>query len=136
MKQLCYTIMLAVCLAVTACQSPHLTPGVYAPAGQVADLQLYQADCAYSLAFGTLDSAFKFERDNRAVLWKLSPKIKHALDEIRPQAWAANQRWAVARQAYITQPIPANMTALQTIIAKVQQLTAAAQAALAQTGGN
>jgi len=124
-------MMLTLAYTPVACKSPQLASGgVYAPAGQVADLQLYQADVAYALAFGTIDSVFKFERDNRLVLWKLSPKIKRTLDDIRPQAWAANQRWAIARQAYITQPIPANMTALQTVIAKAQQLATTAQAAL------
>lgn len=134
MKRL-YTLfaILAIAIALQGCGTPKLAAGgVYAPAGQVADLQLYQADVAYSLAFGTLDSAFRFERENRTTLWKLSPQIKKSLDAIRPDAWQANQHWAVARQAYITSPVPANLTAIQVIVAKVQQLAVTAQAALSK----
>jgi hypothetical protein len=94
------------------------------------DLQFYQADAAFDLAYATIDAAFKFEFDNRALLWKTSPQIKRALDGVRPQATAAFIEWGKARQVYLLNPVPANLTVLQQILAKVQQLTLTAQSTL------
>jgi hypothetical protein len=73
---------------------------------------------------------FRFERDNRDNLWKLSPDIKHTLDKIRPDAAQAVQTYAAARKAYIANPTPTGLSMLNTILAKVQQVSAAAAAAV------
>lgn len=118
-------------LAVTGCQTPTLAPGgSYAQAGQQPDLALYTADAAFASAYGTLDFAFKFERDNRAMLWRISPNIKHRLDAVRPVAQQAVLRWAAARKAYLLKPVPANLTTLQTILADTERLAATVTAAL------
>jgi len=104
--------------------------GAYAPIGTVPDMQFYQVDLAYDLAYSTLDAAFKFERDNRDMLWKVSPQIKHTLDGIRPQAASANAQYLAARAVYMAHPIPDNLTWLQQALAKVQQLTTTATAVL------
>jgi hypothetical protein len=127
------------CLLCTACNTARLEPGgAYAPAttnsaGQVIytqqpDLAFYTTDAAYDLAYSAIDAAFKFERDNRAMLWQISPQIKHSLDSIRPQAVEANARYLAARAAYMAHPVPANLGALQRILSEVQSLTAAARA--------
>jgi hypothetical protein len=93
-------------------------------------MAFYTVDATYDLAYSTLDAAFKFERDNRALLWKASPTIKHTLDAVRPQAVQVNAEYLTARAAYIANPIPAGLSTLQSILAKVQQLSVTATAAL------
>lgn len=123
-KKLLFLFWLLMSLTLfTACQSARLeSGGAYAPAGQVADMQFYQIDAAYDLAYSSIDGVFKFERDNREALWKLAPNIKHTLDSIRPQAWDANVEYLKARAVYIANPVPANLTPLQTALAKIKQL--------------
>lgn len=109
-----------------------LTTTTNVTATAAPDLAFFAADTAFSLAYATVDGAFKWERDNRAKLFALDPDIKHTLDKIRPQAWAVNQRWAAARQAYRQNPIPANLTTFQQIVAQVQALVPAVLAAQAK----
>src|SRR4051794_27853928 len=61
----------------------------------------YAVDAAYDLAYATVDTAFNFERNNRAVLWRISPEVKHGLDSLRPQLDAVRLKYALARQAYL-----------------------------------
>lgn len=120
------------------CSSARLeSGGAYAPIDsttgaptQAADMPLYQIDVAYGLAYSAIDFAFRFEHDNRAMLWKISPQIKRTLDVIRPQAAAANLLFAKARAEYLANPIPANLTFIQEALARVQQISAAATAVL------
>lgn len=104
--------------------------GAYAPVGQVPDMQFYVVDVAYDLAYSTIDAAFKFERDNRQMLWMTSPNIKRTLDQIRPQAVEANARYLAARAVYMNHPVPSNLSTLETILAEVQRLTATATSLL------
>ena len=123
----------------------HLEPGgAYAPVTtnvdgtltplSIADVGLFAADSAFDLAVSAMDTVFKIERENRVFLWRQSPEIKHALDSIRPQAVEAKRRYAMARAAYLENPVPANLSTLQTILLEAQALTAAATAALPATG--
>jgi hypothetical protein len=128
-------------LALTSCKTRTLEPGgVYAPTnalGQVVytDTGLALADAAYKFAYETVCSPLKFERDNRAAIFALSPSVgvsvKHALDDVRVQVWAIDQRWAVARKAYRASPTPAGLTTIQTILAEVQRLIPVVQSQLA-----
>lgn len=118
--------------------------GVYAPGATVtttaagvtstnffpADAKLFALDSAYDLVYPLLEGVLTFERDHRAALWALSPEIKHTLDRIRPQAWELNVQWARARQAYLLNPTPGGLTKLETVLAQLKQLNAAALAAL------
>lgn len=92
------------------------------------DLTFYEVDAAFSMAYAALDGVFTWERDNRAVLWSISPQIKKTLDGIRPTAAQIVKDYAVARAAYKANPTPAGLATLQTILAKAQQLQAAAAA--------
>jgi len=128
---LVFAAILAMTILASGCKTPTLAAGgSYAQAGQKPDLALYSADAAYASAYATLDFAFKFERDNRAMLWKISPQIKHSLDAVRPVAVQVNLRWAAARKAYLLHPVPANLTTLESILADGQRLAATATAAL------
>src|SRR5262245_2666148 len=120
-----FTALLSLSVGLLAgCVGKRLEPGgAYAPGGFVvttntggvgetnfmptaqADMAFYVADSSYDLAYSIIDGAFKFERDNRAALWRVSPSIKHTLDEIRPKALEIHKRWAAARQAYIANPV-------------------------------
>lgn len=95
----------------------------------VPDLAFYAADATFDLAYSTIDGAFKFERDNRSMLWSISPNIKHTLDGIRPTAWKVVQRYTAARAAYMANPTPVGLSLLQDAATKIQALAAAAQAA-------
>lgn len=114
----------------TGCANTLEVGGAYAPTAAVkADAAFYQVDMAFDLAYTTLNAAFEYERENRTALWKVSPKIKHALDEIRPKAVDAKRRYALARKAYEKNPTPAGLNDLQTTLSTVQRLGSAAQAA-------
>lgn len=114
----------------TGCKATLQQGGAYNLTGSAPDMPLFVADTAYQLAYNTIDAVFTTERNNRAFLWSLSPKIKQSLDAIRPQAVAANQDYLKARTAYIANPTPANLSGVQAVLAKIQQLATAAQAAL------
>lgn len=112
-----------------SCNTARLEPGgAYAPVGQVPDLAFYQVDAAYDLAYSTIDGVFNFERRNRAALWKISPEIKHTVDKVRPEAWKLNQDYHKARAVYLQNTVPSNLSTLQTILGKMQQLAATATA--------
>lgn len=125
----------------TACKTPQLeTGGAYNPATTNAtgvvtsqpDMVYFMADAAFDTAYSTLDGAFKFERDNRALLWKLSPDIKHTLDRIRPTALEIATKYAAAREAYIANPTPGGLTTLQLWLSRIQKVSAMAQTLIAE----
>ena len=87
-------------------------------------------DSAFDSAVSALDAAFTFERVNRAMLWKVSPDIKHALDRVRPQAVQVKVDYAKARAAYMANPLAANLTALQQVLGRAQQIAAIGTAVL------
>lgn len=133
----------------TGCKSTLAPGGAYAPgnfvvatdpsgvtttnftATGVSDKAFFAVDSAYDFAYSTIDAAFTFERENRLALWKLSPDIKHTLDKIRLQAWDANVRYFRARQQYLSNPVPAGLSTLQSTLAELQNLAAAVQIAIA-----
>lgn len=136
----------AICLAaipalmLPGCANQLQPGGAYAPtatneAGQVTataapDMALFSADSAFDFANSTIDTAFLLERNNRQLLWAISPEIKHTLDKIRPQAVAARLKWAQARRAYLAFPAPDTLSSLQGVLAEMQRISAAATAAL------
>lgn len=126
------TIFLIVSLAapLMGCKATLQQGGAYNLTGSAPDMPLFVADTAYQLAYNTIDAVFTTERNNRTFLWSLSPKIKQSLDSVRPQAVAADQDYLKARAAYIANPTPANLSGVQAVLAKIQQLAVAAQAAL------
>ena len=103
--------------------------GVFLPS-QMPDLLFYQTDAGYSLARGVITGAFDFEYQNRALLWKVSPNIKHALDQIRPLWVDANNRYLAARAVYLANPVPAGLSNLQTILSEISRLATSATAAI------
>lgn len=121
----------------TGCKTPHLEAGgVYAPTNSTGavvynELGLALADASYKFTYESVRSVMKFERDNRAALWALSPDIKHALDKIRPQAVDINRRWAEARHLYKANPTPAGLSALQDILSTMERILAVAQQQIA-----
>jgi hypothetical protein len=64
------------------------------------------------------------------MLWKVSPQIKHTLDGLRTQVVHAEIKYALARKAYIANPVPANLDTLREVLAKARQLNAAATAVI------
>lgn len=114
----------------TGCKATLEEGGAYAPVGQAPDKAFYAVDAAYDLAYGAMDGAFKFEQQNRQLLWQISPEIKHALDKVRPQALVVARQYTAARKAYLANPTPSGLSTLQTTLSRLQQLSAAATAAL------
>jgi hypothetical protein len=149
-KQISAALLLAASLAWVGCKATLAPGGAYsdittnttvtADSGGVLttnvvlspapDLPLFIADSAYRLAYSTIDAVFTSERQNRTFLWSLSPTIKHTLDGIRPQAVQFNLDYLTARAAYIANPVPTNLAGVQAVLAKIQQIATAAQAAL------
>lgn len=125
--------LLAGLLAITACVGCRATlepGGAYAPVGQKADMTFYTIDAAFTLAYAAVDGAFKFEKQNRAALWDVSPKIKRDLDYIRPDAAKVVKRYMAARKAYLANPVPDNLTELQSTLALAQRISVAALATI------
>jgi hypothetical protein len=129
-------------LAFAGCKTTLAPGGAYAPgyytvtatstnfvATGAPNTAFYVADQTFNAAYAVVDSAFKWEMDNRAALFKLDPAIKHTLDKIRPTAWNIAQRWAVARKTYEANPIPANLSTMQTLVAEIQSIIPAVTAA-------
>ena len=110
--------------------------GAYAAtATQAAQPELFVLDASFDLAHSALDTTFKYERDNRAFLWGISPNIKHGLDNLRVQAVQVERDYALARAEYLSEPTPANLDVLQTVLDKLQAANAAALKVI-QTKGN
>lgn len=128
--------LVSLSLLLYGCKATLEPGGAYAPVGTngvaavAADVGFFEVDSAFDLADSAVLAVMKFERDNRAMLWKASAQIKHTLDGIRPQIVAAEVDYAKARQVYMANPTPANLSGLQEILSKAQSLLAAAQAAL------
>lgn len=114
----------------TGCNSTLEKDGAYATAGALPDKAFYVADAAFGLTYSAIDAAFTFEKNNRVALFRLSPEIKHGLDKIRPTAKLIVIDYANAREAYLKSPTPAGLSLLNTILAKAQQLSNAAQTLL------
>lgn len=93
-----------------------------------ADKAFYATDAAFAASYAVADAISLWERDNRLVLWKITPDIKHGLDAIRPTVATVVKNYGVARNAYKANPTPAGLDLLQTILAKMKQLEAAASA--------
>jgi hypothetical protein len=129
-------LLLVAVLGLAGCKGTLEQGGAYAPIGTngvvtiAPDYAFYVVDSGFDLAYSTVDGAFKFEADNRMLLWSISPNIKHTLDQLRPQAVTIRNEYAAARAAYMANPTPAGLTTLQAALAKAQQIAAAAMAVL------
>ena len=135
------TVTMLVAIALMGCKSGKLElGGAYRPsttnaAGQVVDAAapdyaFFVCDLAFSTAYSAVDAALTFEKNNRKLLWGVSPEIKHTLDKIRPVAWSAVQKYSRARRVYLTSPTPAGLSTLQNLLSEIQKIAASAQAAL------
>lgn len=121
MKRLLLIPVLLCALLLGGCKT--LEPGgAYAPVGQTADMPLYTADAAYKLAYATLDAVFLFEHNNRDMLWQVNPQIKKSIDGMRTVAIQYQKDWAVARKAYLDNPVAQNLKSYEGVVAKIQQL--------------
>ncbi len=138
------------CLSLTACNnSPNLEPGgSYAPtitnsttnSEGVVTTNVYPAispqqvlfatDAAYRFAYETAIGVFEFEKENRAIIEAVAPKVVEALDIARDAVWDIDQRWAKARKAYKANPTPARLDTIQTILAELQRILPTIQAEL------
>jgi hypothetical protein len=88
--------------------------------------ELYAIDATFNLVHSALTGVFDYERNNRQALWVISPNIKKALDRVRVEASAAKLQFAKAREVYKSNPTPANLSAVNTALAKLQRAQAAA----------
>lgn len=128
-------------LVIPACKTKLEPGGAYSPVvtnadgtitpTQAPDVALALADQTYKFAYNTVMGVCELERNNRAELWKVSPKIKETLDQVRPVAVQIDQRWARARQAYLENPTPAGLTGIKLAIAEINRLLPVAQTQLA-----
>jgi len=98
--------------------------------------ELYAMDSGFDLTYEAVDLVFKYEKDNRMALWAVSPRIKHEVDKLRVQASQVWLDYAVARQAYLSTPIPANLSALKVAVVKLQQINTALISVITTKGGS
>lgn len=139
MKKLLFAIGLALAVSVIlpGCKTPTLEPGgLYNPTNAIGQV-LYNntgfalADTTYRLTYETALAVFAYERNNRKVIWDLSPQVKKSLDRIRPTVVDIDHRWAMARKAYRANPTPAGLSTLQSILDEIQKLLPIIQQQLA-----
>ena len=114
--------------------------GAYAPAttnaaGQLVataapDFTLLALDSTYDLAYQSALAACRFEKANRALLRQLDPNIKTRMDSVREMVWRIDGRWATARQAYLAQPVPANLDPIRQALAEMQRWNQTARSLL------
>ncbi len=133
-------------LATPGCTSDRLAGGgVYTTASTnadgtitaTADIALYRVDATFKMAVSSMDTAFNYERDNRAALWSISHDIKHTFDLIRPKAVDAKKRYAAFRAVYVALPADQRTTKdLEGIVTEIQTLLASVSAAIAVKTGN
>lgn len=101
--------------------------GAYAATSTAAAMpELYITDSGFDVAYSALDTAFKYEQKNRATLWTISPTIKKRLDNIRTESSKVVLEYALARKIYLENPVPANLTTLQTVLGKLQTMNSSA----------
>lgn len=109
--------------------------GAYAASEtQAAQPELFAIDASFDMAYSALDATFKYERDNRQMLWQLSPRIKKGLDKIRKEAGTVRDDYALARTIYLENPTPAGLDELRTQLGKLNNANSAALAVI-QTKG-
>lgn len=139
MKKFFSLLLIALSVTLSACTTSCGTlqsGGAYAPTAtnevtgavaptQAPDYAFFACDNAFDLAFSTISATFKFERENRDALWKISPEIKHAMDKARPVAFKLGQDYAKARTAYQANPTPAGLSELQTALSRAESIAAA-----------
>ena len=136
---------------VSGCQGSLQPGGAYAPgttsvtvtasgasvtnfvATAAPDYPFFEVDASFDFAYSAVNAIFDFERDNRAMLYGISPTIKHTLDGFRPQAVSIRNDYIKARIAYMANPLPPNMSALQDALSRIKALATAAQAAIPST---
>jgi hypothetical protein len=130
--------MLLIGLAcVPACKTTLEPGGAYAPlvgTNVQSDVTFYAIESAFEVAYKSIDFVFKFEFDNRDLLFKVSPEIKRSLDAIRPKAVQIRDDYMLARIVYRANSTPANLDALQQVLQKLQQLLATAEAIMKTKG--
>lgn len=128
-------------LAFTPGCAQKLQPGgAYAPAlvnpdGSVTptaapDMALFVLDASYDLAYQTVLTACRLEKQNRPLLGRVFPELKREMDKVRIATWQIDQDWAAARAAYLDHPVAANLTAIQRALAEMERWNAVATALL------
>lgn len=128
------TLMLGALSLSAGCKGgPNLElGGAYAPATNNAagvlvasappEKILFLVDASYRFAYDAVDEVLLAERNNRAQFRAVSPKIKAALDKVRPVVVDIDHRWALARAAYQNSPTPENLTSIRGILQEMQNL--------------
>lgn len=139
--------LLALTSLAVGCGHATLNPGgAYAPlaitnadntvTAPQADFEFYVADSAFEIAHNAIQTVTDYERDNRLTLWRISPEIKHSLDQVRPQIVKVELKYALARKAYMANPVTERLTTLQGILQEAQRLQATVSAVLPANAPN
>lgn len=95
------------------------------------DFKFFVADSAFDIASGVVIGVFKFEKENRAAIFAVTPKIKHELDKVRPVALDIIRRYGAARKIYIKNPTPAGIGKLEATLLEIQKVSLIAQTIIA-----
>lgn len=144
-----FLICIPLLMMLPACGTPKLElGGAYAPAATnitastegvlvtnvvstvAPDIAFFTVDSAFLLAHSAIDAVFTIEKNNRQLLWQVSPEIKHTIDAIRPKAVEIVKQYAIARAVYRAHPTPAGLSTLEEILARANQVSTALQAVI------
>lgn len=140
MKPFVLQVLCVLSLVVCGCQHRLEPGGAYAPAVTNAagviiptaapDLTLFTLDASYDLAYTATLTACRIEKQNRLFLQSIAPGLKREMDKVRAATWQIDQDWAKARAAYLSQPVAANLSAIQRALAEMQRWNAVATSLL------
>jgi len=133
-----YSLALLLVALAPGCQTGRrLEPGgAYAPVISGVtnyDALLFLADSTYDLSYNTVLTVCAIEKKNRAVLRQQFPTLKGELDHIRDQVWEIDGRWALARRAYLANPVPENLDTLNRIVSELQRAAAISETLIQPT---
>lgn len=127
--------LIAVALLALGCVATRLsTGGAYAQSeASKAQPELFALDASFDVAYAALDTVFKYEKQNRSALWKLSPNIKHGLDKLRKESVIVATDYATARTVYLTNQVE-GLSRMQSSLNKLQAAGASAVVVIQNKG--
>lgn len=126
MRQLTKLIPCLALLALCACST--LDPS--------ADSIVVRAEQTRDVAVATFDAFLQLEYENRELLWKVDPGIKHAADYIRLNERGWIKSLTVVIQAYKANRSAENRASLSTWLATVEEALRQAQEHLTRSEKN
>lgn len=127
--------LIAVALLALGCAETRLATGGAYSQSEVSKAQpeLFALDASFDVAYAALDTVFKYEKQNRIALWRISPNIKRGLDKLRKESNIVATDYAIARTVYLTNQVE-GLSGMQSSLNKLQAAGASAVVVIQNKG--